>query len=91
MNTAACTHRRTEIQRSGIPAPHFARRVCLDCGKHLAWVRGPMTPGRAAAFRLGFGKHKGKTLLAIDAAGDRAYLEWVADTWESHPGIVGFR
>jgi hypothetical protein len=39
------------------------------------------TAEEAKSFVVRVGKHAGQTILAIDLAGDRAYLQWVARTW----------
>src|SRR5262245_46059159 len=63
----------TERMESG---PHFARTRCRACG-FRRWERAPMTPERAAAFVLPFGRHRGRTLAEVGVA-DRGYLEWLA-------------
>jgi hypothetical protein len=45
-----------------------------------------MTAERAAAFVMPYGKHRGRSLLAIDAAGHRGYLRWIEDTF--HDGSI---
>src|SRR2546430_2563844 len=85
--TKTCSHSETRIQREGVPAPHYGRVLCTACGAQVGWEPAPMTPERAASFRLPMGKHRLKTLAAIDEGGDRAYLEWAVMTW-TNPGVV---
>jgi hypothetical protein len=66
--------------------PHFGRVDCRDCGKHVRWERTPMTPERAAAFTLPFGKHKGETLAEVGST-DRRYLEWLASLADLAPSF----
>lgn len=52
----------------------------------------PMTPERAEAFTMPFGKFKGLSLAQIDADGHRDYLEWGARQWDRTLGraVVGY-
>jgi uncharacterized protein (DUF3820 family) len=66
--------------------PHHARTGCSGCGRFVRWEPAPMTPERARAFALPFGKYTGTTLgemLAIDPA----YLRWLAGRDNLKPGL----
>lgn len=62
--------------RNDTPPPHFGRYVCSACGKFAGWVRTPLTPERAAAWVMPFGKHRGLTLAEIGET-DIGYLTWL--------------
>ncbi len=59
--------------------PHYAQTGCSDCAaagrrSHIRWEEAPMTPERAAAFVMPFGKHRGTALHAVPVD----YLQWLA-------------
>jgi len=54
-----------------------------------SWGPAPWTFQRAHAFRMPFGKFKGKTIGEIDETKDgRDYLEWAADAIRESPGTA---
>ncbi len=78
----SCAHLRS-TERPCSSGPHHAALICLDCGRHLRWISAPLIPERLNAYALPFGKFAGETLPTVD----RQYLQWVAQTWDSHPKI----
>jgi hypothetical protein len=51
-----------------------------------------MTCKSAAFFKLPLrGRHAGKTLLAVDLAGGRKYLEWIATEWHGDEVVAARR
>jgi hypothetical protein len=79
VDTETCRHDRPVEERTP-GGPHWGRRVCGDCGKHLQWLPAPLTQERAEGFRLPIGsKHKGRSLAEIDQTrGGRGFLKWSA-------------
>ena len=59
--------------------PHHGKLLCAGCRKFRGWAPAPMTPERANAFVLPFGRIRGERLDAVAAGADgRDYLRWLA-------------
>ena len=70
-------------------APHYWRKVCHDCGRHIKFNPGPWTLERALAFELPFGKHRGCKVGALARTGaGRSYLAWMATNVDGNPGTA---
>ena len=65
------------IERIAPPSPHWGRFRCPSCGKHRGWAATP--PSEYHAFKMPFGRHKGRTLAEIaKAPSGVGYLQWCA-------------
>src|SRR5581483_7317896 len=70
------------------PGPHSALARCGDCG-HAWWLPAPWTVGRALAFRLPFGQHKGRTVAQVaESEAGRDYLRWMSRNVRGNAGIA---
>jgi len=67
-----CPHERTALRDRFLGENKHVERFCLGCDKHLGFVKQEITPAKAQAFRMPFGKHEGKLLEEIP----RDYLNW---------------
>ena len=65
--------------------PHYARLVCRKCQKTAKFLQAPWTFARAEAWRLPFGKHRGKTLGELSRSEQgRGYLAWMTENVEGN-------
>lgn len=68
------------------PSPHYSRVICRACSRTLGWGSVPLTPERAAAFVMPFGRFAGSTLARIGASTrGRSYLRWLLDEADLTP------
>src|SRR5215208_5784182 len=60
--------------------PHYGKRLCGECRRFRGWAPWPMTPEKAGASELHFGRFQGWRLDALAATADgRGYLLWLGD------------
>jgi len=62
----------------------FGKHLALYCGNNpcshmVRWVSDPICDAVVDAFKMPFGKHKGKRLASLDSG----YLSWVAENMTS--------
>jgi hypothetical protein len=67
------------------PQPHYGKLGCSTCAlagrkSFIRWVAAPMTPARAAAFRMPFGRYGGQILATIPTDD----LVWMRDNIDSN-------
>jgi len=88
MKCKSCGAESIEIT-ANVPAPHHSRIECSSCGRFLGWGKAPWTFERAAAFKIGFGKWRGKALSEIDEEKDgRSWIEWGVKNLDKNPQIA---
>ncbi len=69
--------------------PHHGKLVCSECGHFIRWVSAPMTPERAASFRMPFGQYMGKSLSRIASKREgRRYLSSFIDQGQATGKMV---
>jgi hypothetical protein len=69
-----------DVREIPVPVgPHHGCRRCGNCGVFLGWLKQPWSKGRARAFTLRFGKHRGKSIGELaDDPETRGYVHWLS-------------